>query len=253
MKLPKGLLLIGRLLAFVALLGAFYVFGSGKDFTQKPSKPKTSQEATPSSSAAPTEAETADSQAKADGLPDVQSGDWELVLVNREHPIGEVQPELGFVGEIPVDSRIVAATTSFLEAVHAIDANPEQGLYSGYRSVAEQEELFQQRVAEAMETGLTAEEAESTVAETVMPAGFSEHHTGLAIDLMPGSALSAEIAALAPEHGFVLRFPADKTAITGISYEDWHFRYVGVASAKYMTEHNLTLEEYLQELQAAGR
>lgn len=49
------------------------------------------------------------------------------------------------------------------------------------------------------------------------------------------------------EYGFVLRYPADKTEITQIIYEPWHFRYVGVEAAEYMMENGLTLEEYLGE------
>ncbi len=50
------------------------------------------------------------------------------------------------------------------------------------------------------------------------------------------------------EYGFILRFAKDKQEITGITYEPWHYRYVGVEHARYMTEHNLCLEEYLELL-----
>ena len=52
---------------------------------------------------------------------------------------------------------------------------------------------------------------------------------------------------------FVLRFPEGKSDSTGVDYEDWHFRYVGVESAKYMTENNLTLEEYVSLLKENNR
>ena len=63
----------------------------------------------------------------------------------------------------------------------------------------------------------------------------------------------AQVAAIAPEYGFVLRFPEGKSDSTGVNYEDWHFRYVGVESAKYMTESNLTLEEYVALLKENNR
>ena len=47
------------------------------------------------------------------------------------------------------------------------------------------------------------------------------------------------------DYGFILRYPKDKTNITGIIYEPWHFRYVGVEAAKYIMSNNLTLEEYI--------
>ena len=55
----------------------------------------------------------------------------------------------------------------------------------------------------------------------------------------------AKVKKIAPKYGFVLRFPDGKTSSKGVGYEAWHFRYVGKESAEYMTEHNLTLEEYL--------
>lgn len=79
--------------------------------------------------------------------------------------------------------------------------------------------------------------------------------TGLAIDMsnidsLNESQYAKQVAAIAPKYGFVLRFPDGKKAVTGIGYEDWHFRYVGLENAKYMTEHQLTLEEYLKLLPA---
>ena len=61
------------------------------------------------------------------------------------------------------------------------------------------------------------------------------------------------MTAIAPEYGFVLRFPKGKMESTGVDYEDWHFRYVGKESAKYMTENNLSLEEYIALLKENKR
>jgi D-alanyl-D-alanine carboxypeptidase len=61
-------------------------------------------------------------------------------------------------------------------------------------------------------------------------------------------AVMGQVQSMAPDYGFVLRFPEGKTEVTGIGYEDWHFRYVGVDNAKYMTEKGLTLEEYVEEV-----
>ena len=92
------------------------------------------------------------------------------------------------------------------------------------------------------------------------PPGASEHQTGLAIDMSNVNSLNesnaeivSQIKAIAPGYGFVLRFESDKQDSTGIGYEDWHYRYVGVESAKYMTEHNLSLEEYLNVLKENGK
>ena len=85
--------------------------------------------------------------------------------------------------------------------------------------------------------------------------GYSEHHTGLAIDLkvLSNSATIALrdseyewLAAHCAEYGFIIRYEASKSALTGIVDEPYHFRYVGVSHATYMTANNLCLEEYLE-------
>lgn len=85
--------------------------------------------------------------------------------------------------------------------------------------------------------------------------GCSEHHTGLAFDLeihqggnFDGTGEYAWIAQNCYKYGYVLRYAEDKTAITGISYEPWHFRYVGKEHAHYMHKNNLCLEEYVELL-----
>ena len=85
--------------------------------------------------------------------------------------------------------------------------------------------------------------------------GTSEHATGLAVDIMSTKYGELDekqgdteeqkwLMEHCSEYGFVLRFPQDKSDITGIVYEPWHYRYVGVDAAKEMTENGLTLEEY---------
>lgn len=186
-------------------------------------------------------------------LPQVSTKDWNLVLVNRDNKLPELNPQLTDVEEIKVDSRIAEQTRQFL-AARALA--PEESLISGYRSVAEQTELYNERVAQLEATGLPHEEAEKQVQTQVQVPGASEHQTGLAIDMSLPSGQSEELAkqlvALAPQFGFVLRYPEGKNAITGVDYENWHFRYVGVENAQYMAKHQLVLEEYIQKLKEAG-
>ena len=186
-------------------------------------------------------------------LPDSKSTDWELVLVNRDHPKEEMSPNVVQIDNIWVDSRIADATEQFLAAAQAI--NPAEHLISGYRSVAYQTTLYEQYVDQeiAADPSLDREAAEKKVQTYSQPPTKSEHQTGLAIDLsdvdsLNESTTAEQVAAIAPEYGFVLRFPEGGAASTGVDYEDWHFRYVGVANAKYMTEHHLTLEDYLKLL-----
>ncbi|MDN6212049.1 MAG: D-alanyl-D-alanine carboxypeptidase family protein, partial [Lactococcus sp.] len=180
-------------------------------------------------------------------LPKSKASDWNLVLVNRENPKDELNPELTQLGNIVVDSRIAQSAEAFLTAAQAI--NPAEHFISGYRSVAYQETLYNQYVAQEMaaDPSLDHTAAEKVVQTYSQPAGMSEHQTGLAIDLsdvdsLNESTTAKEIAAIAPTYGFVLRFTEAGKPSTGVGYEDWHFRYVGVENAKYMTEHNLTLE-----------
>ena len=187
-------------------------------------------------------------------LPQVSTKDWNLVLINRDNKLAELNPQLVDVEEIKVDSRIAEQTKQFLAAARAIA--PEESLISGYRSVEEQTEIYNERVAQLEATGLPHEEAERQAQTQVQVPGASEHQTGLAIDMSAPNGQSEEVAqqiiALAPQYGFVLRYPEGKNAITGVDYENWHFRYVGVENAQYMAKHQLVLEEYIQKLKEAG-
>ncbi|HEP1509026.1 TPA: D-alanyl-D-alanine carboxypeptidase family protein [Streptococcus pyogenes] len=188
-------------------------------------------------------------------LPKVSVEDWELVLVNRDHITKEMSPELVDINGISVDKRIEQATSDFLAAAQAID--PQEHLISGYRSVAYQAELYQSYIKKEManDPTLTQEAAEALVQTYLQSPGASEHHTGLAIDMSTVDTLNASdpsvskaVQKIAPDYGFVLRFPEGKKTSTGVDYEDWHYRYVGKASARYMAQHNLTLEEYIAAL-----
>lgn len=194
------------------------------------------------------------------GLPNVKTSDWQLVLVNRENKHDEMNPTLTQVDNISVDSRIASHVKDFLAAARSID--PSEHLISGYRSVAYQKELFEQYVQTEMsnDVSLTREQAEELVKTYSQPAGASEHQTGLAIDMSTVDSLNdsnqdvvKQLQELAPNYGFILRFESNKHHFTGVGYEDWHFRYVGKASAKYMTEHQLSLEEYIMLLKENGK
>lgn len=97
------------------------------------------------------------------------------------------------------------------------------------------------------------------VKKYVSPIGASEHHTGLCIDvglvvnnklifknneLFANEEIYKKIIKLLPKYGLILRYPKGKEKITGYSYEPWHYRYVGKATARIIMDNNLTLEEY---------
>ena len=127
---------------------------------------------------------------------------------------------------------------------------------SSYRSVERQKELFEEDMRALVRKGYSYLDAYDEVAKETMPPGYSEHATGLAFDIVALSyqMLNAKqettpenkwLQEHCAEYGFILRYPKDKEDITGISYESWHYRYVGEEIAQYITENNLTLEEFL--------
>mgnify|MGYP003197856329 FL=1 len=115
-------------------------------------------------------------------------------------------------------------------------------IYGGYRSTEFQQSLYD---ADLLETG----SEEST---RVAKAGYSEHETGLAFDLttypdydFQGQGDYAWFTENCYKYGLIVRYPENKEQITKIQYEPWHFRYVGIPHAYYMTKNNLCLEEYI--------
>jgi len=128
--------------------------------------------------------------------------------------------------------------------------------FSGYRSTAQQKENFDREIDSLVAGGLTRQEAIGRAMQSIQPPGCSEHETGLAIDLTrkgvwrtdPGFHGTVEFNWLrdhAHEYGFILRYPQGKEHITGISYEPWHWRFVGVEAAEKIKTSGKCLEEYL--------
>ena len=107
-------------------------------------------------------------------------------------------------------------------------------------------------------TGLDRAAAEELAADEVARPGTSEHQLGLAVDIISNAhpelneawAETEEAKWLTEncaQYGFILRYPPDKSDITGIVWEPWHFRYVGEDAAAYIMENGLCLEEYLEQ------
>ncbi len=127
---------------------------------------------------------------------------------------------------------------------------------SGYRTYAKQGTLLDEETRKNERLGMTAHEAKKDALRTVAPPGYSEHETGLCVDITAKNNLQLNASqGLTREniwlrknctrYGFVLRYPKGKEKITGYQYESWHFRYVGKKAAAKMKKNNWTLEEYL--------
>ena len=182
-----------------------------------------------------------------------------LVLVNKEHKLPENwEKEITIVKYVDSQGWDVETEEKAYEAYQKLhDALAEEDIHvdldSAYRSVAEQERIVQD---------FTEKYGEDYVKQYVAVPGYSEHHTGLALDLylnidgqdvyenedmVQYPEVWAKIHEKLPEYGFILRYLEGKEDVTGYSYEPWHIRYVGdPAIAKEITEKGITLEEYLE-------
>ena len=185
------------------------------------------------------------------------------MLVNKNH-----QLQMDFIPEdlVEIDSEYrqhsqplyKEAAEAFITMSDAcfIEVDRRIQLYSGYRSYATEESLYQTLVVAASATEETEgeEEVEKVIVDSFAArAGASEHQTGLAIDVLQKGYSHHEfdecrsstwMSKHAHEYGFILRYPKSKAFITGYYYISYHYRYVGIKPATIMKTYNWTLEEY---------
>lgn len=187
----------------------------------------------------------------------VDTKEWNYILVNGSTPLEEdFAPRLTRTrnGKL-VDSRIKGPLEQMLDA--AAEAGHRLVICSAYRDQEKQAGLLEARAAQLERSGMTSREARREAGRQLETPGSSEHHTGLAVDIVgadyqvldEGQAMTQEARWLAghcAEYGFILRYPEDKEEITGIDYESWHFRYVGKQAARFIQENRLCLEEFLE-------
>ncbi|MCM1272170.1 MAG: M15 family metallopeptidase [Clostridium sp.] len=178
-----------------------------------------------------------------------------LLLVNTKTAIPEdyeFEQHVLNSGAI-IDERAYIDLYRMLKACN--DAGYHYSIISAYRDKETQQGVIDRNVQELMDKGLNQDEAYEKTLETVQAVGHSEHETGLALDLTEEGVygLTEDLETNetikwftdnCTQYGFVVRYPKDKADVTGISYEPWHFRYVGEEAARFMTEHNLTLDEF---------
>lgn len=182
--------------------------------------------------------------------------EWKLILVNNETPLPtNFTVELELVEDyINIDKRIAEPTTKLLNA--AREDGIELIVSSSYRSILYQQEIFDKSISRYVNEGYNTEKAIALTLIYYAKPLTSEHHTGLALDIVTpeyqvldanyeNTKAAKWLLVNAAEYGFILRYPKDKENITKIKYEPWHFRYVGKEHAKYINENNLCLEEYL--------
>ena len=173
-----------------------------------------------------------------------------FMLINSENKVPEdYETELITLsnGE-RVDSEIYPDLQKMFDDMRAEGYYPE--VRSGYRSEENQEEIFESKYASFREQGYSKKEARKLTEKWVAEPGTSEHETGLAVDINPDRDKSGDevyrwLSENAHEYGFIKRYPEDKTDITGIGNEPWHYRYVGERAAREIKEKGMCLEEYI--------
>lgn len=182
---------------------------------------------------------------------------WNLILVNSDHPLpdGFTVPNLTQLRSNQyVDSRVYPALQQMMDDARAQGLEPL--VCSSYRDWDTQVRLFNGEIQDWVDKGYSQEEAEAVAAIWVARPGTSEHQTGLTVDIVDinyqlldeaqeKTPVQQWLMAHCAEYGFILRYPTDKSDITGIGYEPWHYRYVGVEAAQEIMERGLCLEEYL--------
>ena len=181
-----------------------------------------------------------------------------IVLVNPWNKLpDDLDIELVFMGNWQyVDKTCADALTAMLDACR------EAGLYpyvcSSYRTYEDQQYLMDNKIERLMDEkpSLTWQEASDIAKQSVAVPGTSEHQLGLAVDIVADGYYVLDYTQAKTDtqqwlmencwdYGFILRYPEDATDITGIIYEPWHYRYVGVEIALELKELGITLEEYL--------
>lgn len=176
-----------------------------------------------------------------------------VVLANKWHPIpDDYEVELVSYGKHKISAECHDQLVAMIDQIKSL------GYYNVtnvYRSKESQQAIWDKRYSNYRASGYSHEEAEEEVGKSVSIPGTSEHQLGLAVDIDGVKPVHNWLAEHSWEYGFVVRYPEGKSDITGILYEPWHFRYVGVELAKELYESGLCMEEYMDMLtrQAASQ
>lgn len=189
----------------------------------------------------------------------VKPTDWDLLLVSGSSPLpSNYKPDLTDIGNFKINKKVKPHYEELVKA--AKRAGYDLTIVSTYRSVDYQKQIYQKHIQDDMAQGKSEEEAKEDTADYMTKPGTSEHHTGLALDVLTSSYVSDHgtelsekfgetdggkwLAEHCAQYGFIIRYPKDKYDITKIKYEPWHIRYVGKENAEYIMKHHLSLEEY---------
>lgn len=184
---------------------------------------------------------------------------WNLLLVNpwNEMPADYDIRLTNLSGGQAIDERCYPELQQMMDDCRAAGLSPL--ICSSYRSWEKQESLFRNQTASYTAQGYSKEDAQKEARKAVAVPGTSEHQLGLAADIVDAShqlldssqedtKVQKWLMKNSWKYGFILRYPNDKSELTGIIYEPWHYRYVGKEAAKEIYDRQICLEEYLEEM-----
>ena len=184
--------------------------------------------------------------------------DARLALVNANLPFAEEPaPELAAANEdgtIQLEAEAAAAYRKMAAA--AAEDGVTLVLAAGYQDADARAAAYESQKQRYLEKGKTEEDAASLAADIRLPAECSEHGTGYAADILSSDYPDCDtgfestrayewLTAYAAEYGFILRYPQEHQAATGVVFEPWHWRYVGTENALAIRASGLSLEEFL--------
>ena len=180
---------------------------------------------------------------------------WNLILVNRDSYIpDDYQVEFTELSNgKKVDSKIYPELQEMFNDARA----QGYGLFvrEGYRTQEEQQLLLDEKIEAYENEGKSKSEAKKLAEQWVAIPGTSEHQLGIAVDINADTTRSLSddvyswLAENAHKYGFIKRYPSDKTDITGVINEPWHYRYVGKEAALEIYSQGICLEEYIDTLE----
>jgi len=185
---------------------------------------------------------------------EIVKNDWRLILVNRWNPI----PDNYKVSLVKLENGESVDERIYPDLQEMFDNARDNGIYpmisSGYRTTQTQQNIFDEKLNDFESQDYSSNEAETLTEKWVAIPGTSEHQIGLAIDVVgedndDNAKVQQWLKDNSFKYGFILRYPSDKTVITGTNFEPWHFRYIGKENAVKIYESGLCLEDYLESLQ----
>jgi len=181
--------------------------------------------------------------------------DWNLLLVNTYNKMpDDYQVQLESIDQYrSFDIRAIHHLTEMIQAIRYAGIS-NVWIQSAYRNPEDQKTLFEEQVQAYIYQGYNEKTARELTEKMINKPWHSEHNLGLAIDFnyvnreFENTAAFQWLQENAQDYGFILRYAEEKEEITKVSYEPWHWRYVGQEHAKKMKEQNLCLEEYIEQI-----